>query len=138
MTDFEAARQKNLGYDITYGAHRSVHAPQWTGYEGDLVAQTRMNWPSVSAQRYFDGDAYNQYAKTFVQTALQGEARTMGDYQRLSGGDDYTPQIGRTKIMQASEYPEMEKLDNGDNQNEMLIVGFVVIGVLGLLFFVSR
>lgn len=138
MTDFESARQKNLGYNITYGAHRSVHAPHWSGSDGDEVAMTRMAFPSASVQRYFEGDQYNQLIRNQVQTALQGEARSIGDYHRLSGAADYTPQIGRTKYAQASEYPKMEKVSASSEQNEMIIVGIVVVGLLGFLFFVSK
>lgn len=137
-SDFEAARQKNLGYNITYGAHANVSAPHWSGTEGDLVAQTRMNWPSAGAKRYFSSDQYNQFAKSFVQTALQGEGRDIGDYHRLAGRDDYTPQIGRTKIMDHTQYPAMQKVGASEQQNEMLIVGIVVVGLLGLMFFISR
>lgn len=137
MPDFESARQKNLGYNITYGAHRSVHAPHWSGSEGDEVAMTRMAFPSAAVQRYFHGDQYNQLLKNQIQTALQGEGRELGDYHRLSGADDYTPSIGRTKYTQASEYPKMQKAGETSEQNELILVGIVVIGLLGFLYIMS-
>ena len=139
MSDtFEVARQRNLGYNNTFGSHRSVHAPYWSGAEGDYVAQARMTMPSVAAQRYFSGDEHNQFIKMRVETALQGEGRHIGDFQRFTGGDDYTPQIGRTKIMDHTQYPEMQKVSESGQQQEMIIVGLVVVGVLGLLLFIGN
>lgn len=138
--DFNSARQKNLAYGVTYGDYTSIRAPHWAGSEGDVVAQTRMAWPSLRAKQYFHGDTYNQFAKMQVETALQGEGRDIGDFQTFTGGDDYTPQIGRTKIMEATQYPELRKVSESSSSemNEALIVGIVVVGALGLLYFITR
>lgn len=137
---FLQAKQKNLGFGVTYGAHRSVHAPHWTGDEGDLVAQTRMAWPTATVQKYFNGPQYNQLSKTLLQTALQGEARSMASAKKLVGQDDYTPQLGRTKLAQASEYPRMQKIDDDDSSsmNEVILVTVVILGIVGMLFIIGR
>jgi len=138
--DFASARQKNLGYAVTYGSERSVHAPHWTGEQGDEVAQTRMAWPSTGVQQYLSGPNYNQFAKNFVQTALQGEGRSMFDSIKLTGQDDYTPQRGRTKYAQASEYPAMQKIGSDDDgiSTEVILVTVVIIGIVGFLFVMNR
>lgn len=138
--DFAAAKQKNLAYTNAYGAERSVHAPHWAGAEGDIVAQTRMAWPSPGLQKYLNGPTYNQFAKNFVHSALQGEARSMGDTRRLTGGDDYTPQIGRKKYAQATEYPQMKKIDGGDDgcSTEVILATVVILGIVGFLFVMNR
>lgn len=137
--DFAAARQKNLGYGVTYGAERSVHAPHWAGEEGDIAAQTRMAWPSVGVQRYVTGPNYNQFLKNRVETALQGEGRSMGDSRKLWAGDDYTPQIGRTKFFQASEYPKLKKIQSeDDSSSEAILAAVVIVGIIGFLFIMNN
>lgn len=91
QVDFESARQRNLGFGLTYGANRSVHAPHWEGTLGDEAAQSRMAFPSGSLQRYLDGNDYNHHSKLFLETALQGESRSMSSTGRLLQQDDYTP-----------------------------------------------
>lgn len=138
--DFATARQKNLGYAVTYGAERSVHAPHWAGAEGDLVAQTRMAWPSPGVQQYITGPNYNQFSRNFVQTALQGEGRSMADSVKLTGQDDYTPARGRTKYAQTSEYPEMQKIGSSDDgiSHEVILATVVILGIVGFLFVMNR
>ena len=139
QVDFETARQRNLGFGLTYGSGvRSVHAPHWEATLGDMAAQSRMAFPSQNLQDYLDGSDYNQHSRLFVETALQGEGRSMASSTRLWQADDYTPQLGRTQIAQETGYSSFKNADTMmEQQKEVMIVAVVVLGLLSF-FYISN
>lgn len=95
--DFTGSIRTNLAYDNTYGQHKNVHAPHWTGDEGDKAALLRATFPTAATMSYFNGPIYNAQLRNFATSALQGKGRTINDLTKLKGENDFDTS-GRDKV----------------------------------------
>lgn len=101
--DFSDSIRKNLAYDNTYGQHKDVHAPHWTGDEGNQAALMRASFTTPETMKYFNGGIYNRQLRNYVTTALHGKGNTIYDLRKFKGEEDFDPQAIEYKTVGVNE-----------------------------------
>lgn len=120
--DFTGSIRTNLAYDNTYGQHKNVHAPHWTGDEGDKAALMRSSFPNPATMAYFNGNTYNGQLRNYVTTALQGRGKSIYDLQKLKGENDFDTS-GRDKI----EYKTVSTSETSFTNKDLWIAAGIII-----------
>lgn len=120
--DFTGSIRTNLAYDNTYGQHKNVHAPHWTGDEGDKAALMRSSFPTPATMAYFNGNIYNTQLRNYATTAMQGRGKSIYDLTKLKGENDFDTS-GRNQV----EYKTVTATNTSYLTNTDLLMGAGVI-----------
>lgn len=127
--NFDEAMVRKNQYELHYGQEKSVHAPVWSGAEGDQAALVRASYPSSNAQAYFSGGVYNQQYRNMVTSALQGSGQTIYDRVQLTGMDDYY-----TGGRNYTEYGQVSMSGGLDTGDYLLAAGIIGIATAFIFF----
>lgn len=133
MEFMRRARAVNAHYGTTYGGHKAVDNPYWTGVAGDIAARIRANDPKMTDMSYFRSKQYMQHADTLLSSAaLNRPVQRLGNKVVLADEGNFDPQT-----LVANEQLSMQSAvsdSSGDGYNQMLLGGLVVF--TGIVFIV--